>query len=111
MVLEGLKTQNVSLAWSLLITRVTPNLCDPLPPGPGTRRLVKVSSTGTESSDDFEERDPGEAGSRWAGQGQVDQAPDPIFPQTWEMGSRTGRGAPSGSGHCPAQPRPTDYDG
>ncbi|XP_054434733.1 GEM-interacting protein [Pteronotus mesoamericanus] len=27
-------------------------------PGPGTRRLVKVSSTGTESSDDFEERDP-----------------------------------------------------
>ncbi|XP_069915173.1 GEM-interacting protein isoform X2 [Oryctolagus cuniculus] len=25
---------------------------------PGTRRLVKVSSTGTESSDDFEERDP-----------------------------------------------------
>lgn len=46
-----------------------------------------------------------------AGQGQVDQAPDPIFPQTWEMGSRTGRGAPSGSGHCPAQPRPTDYDG
>lgn len=58
MVLEGLKTQNVSLAWSLLITRVTPNLCDPLPPGPGTRRLVKVSSTGTESSDDFEERDP-----------------------------------------------------
>ncbi|XP_030893594.1 GEM-interacting protein isoform X3 [Leptonychotes weddellii] len=27
-------------------------------PGSGTRRLVKVSSTGTESSDDFEERDP-----------------------------------------------------
>ncbi|XP_036884595.1 GEM-interacting protein isoform X2 [Sturnira hondurensis] len=27
-------------------------------PGPSTRRLVKVSSTGTESSDDFEERDP-----------------------------------------------------
>ncbi|XP_008047606.1 GEM-interacting protein [Carlito syrichta] len=27
-------------------------------PGPGTRRLVKVASTGTESSDDFEERDP-----------------------------------------------------
>ncbi|KAK2500143.1 hypothetical protein MC885_011378 [Smutsia gigantea] len=27
-------------------------------PGPGTRRLVKVSSIGTESSDDFEERDP-----------------------------------------------------
>ncbi|KAM5232424.1 GEM-interacting protein isoform 2-T2 [Hipposideros larvatus] len=27
-------------------------------PGLGTRRLVKVSSTGTESSDDFEERDP-----------------------------------------------------
>ncbi|XP_006904415.1 GEM-interacting protein isoform X1 [Pteropus alecto] len=27
-------------------------------PGPGMRRLVKVSSTGTESSDDFEERDP-----------------------------------------------------
>ncbi|XP_058419878.1 LOW QUALITY PROTEIN: GEM-interacting protein [Diceros bicornis minor] len=27
-------------------------------PGRGTRRLVKVSSTGTESSDDFEERDP-----------------------------------------------------
>ncbi|XP_054549373.1 GEM-interacting protein isoform X2 [Talpa occidentalis] len=27
-------------------------------PGPGTRRLVKVSSTGTESSDDFEEREP-----------------------------------------------------
>ncbi|XP_008822685.1 GEM-interacting protein isoform X2 [Nannospalax galili] len=27
-------------------------------PGTGTRRLVKASSTGTESSDDFEERDP-----------------------------------------------------
>ncbi|XP_057566315.1 GEM-interacting protein isoform X5 [Hippopotamus amphibius kiboko] len=27
-------------------------------PGSGTRRLVKVSSIGTESSDDFEERDP-----------------------------------------------------
>ncbi|KAM8764599.1 GEM-interacting protein [Rhynchonycteris naso] len=27
-------------------------------PGPGTRQLVKVSSIGTESSDDFEERDP-----------------------------------------------------
>uniref|UniRef100_A0A8C8YP64 GEM interacting protein n=1 Tax=Prolemur simus TaxID=1328070 RepID=A0A8C8YP64_PROSS len=27
-------------------------------PGPDTRRLVKVSSIGTESSDDFEERDP-----------------------------------------------------
>ncbi|XP_011757663.2 GEM-interacting protein isoform X10 [Macaca nemestrina] len=27
-------------------------------PGAGTRRLVKASSTGTESSDDFEERDP-----------------------------------------------------
>ncbi|XP_008567967.1 PREDICTED: GEM-interacting protein isoform X1 [Galeopterus variegatus] len=27
-------------------------------PGSGTRQLVKVSSTGTESSDDFEERDP-----------------------------------------------------
>ncbi|XP_046528354.1 GEM-interacting protein isoform X1 [Equus quagga] len=27
-------------------------------PGSGTRRLMKVSSTGTESSDDFEERDP-----------------------------------------------------
>ncbi|XP_012584658.1 PREDICTED: GEM-interacting protein isoform X2 [Condylura cristata] len=27
-------------------------------PGPGIRRLVKVSSTGTESSDDFEEREP-----------------------------------------------------
>ncbi|XP_064137106.1 GEM-interacting protein isoform X2 [Loxodonta africana] len=27
-------------------------------PGPGSRRLVKASSTGTESSDDFEERDP-----------------------------------------------------
>ncbi|XP_014442791.1 GEM-interacting protein isoform X1 [Tupaia chinensis] len=27
-------------------------------PGSGTRRLVKVSSTGTESSDDLEERDP-----------------------------------------------------
>ncbi|CAK6445272.1 unnamed protein product [Pipistrellus nathusii] len=27
-------------------------------PGPGPRQLVKVSSTGTESSDDFEERDP-----------------------------------------------------
>ncbi|XP_037008647.2 GEM-interacting protein isoform X2 [Artibeus jamaicensis] len=27
-------------------------------PGPSARRLVKVSSTGTESSDDFEERDP-----------------------------------------------------
>uniref|UniRef100_A0A5F9CRK7 GEM interacting protein n=1 Tax=Oryctolagus cuniculus TaxID=9986 RepID=A0A5F9CRK7_RABIT len=36
---------------------------------PGTRRLVKVSSTGTESSDDFEERDPGEAGSRGRGGG------------------------------------------
>lgn len=33
----------------------------PLTPGAGTRRLVKASSTGTESSDDFEERDPGEA--------------------------------------------------
>ncbi|XP_073882650.1 GEM-interacting protein isoform X9 [Macaca fascicularis] len=30
----------------------------PLTPGAGTRRLVKASSTGTESSDDFEERDP-----------------------------------------------------
>lgn len=69
MVLEGLKTRNVSLAWSLLITHVTPNLCDLLTPGPGMRRLVKVSSTGTESSDDFEERDPGEAGSRWDGAG------------------------------------------
>ena len=27
-------------------------------PGAGARRLVKASSTGTESSDDFEERDP-----------------------------------------------------
>ncbi|XP_019592589.2 GEM-interacting protein isoform X1 [Rhinolophus sinicus] len=27
-------------------------------PGPGMRRLVKISSIGTESSDDFEERDP-----------------------------------------------------
>ncbi|XP_006871812.1 PREDICTED: GEM-interacting protein [Chrysochloris asiatica] len=27
-------------------------------PGPGSRRLVKASSTGTESSDDFEEKDP-----------------------------------------------------
>lgn len=53
-----------------------PDLCDPLTPGPGTRRLVKVSSTGTESSDDFEERDPGEAGSRWSRMGAgVDQAP------------------------------------
>ena len=46
------------------MTSVTPNLCNPLTPGSGTRRLVKVSSIGTESSDDFEERDPGEAGSR-----------------------------------------------
>ncbi|KAK2087825.1 hypothetical protein P7K49_033732 [Saguinus oedipus] len=30
----------------------------PLIPGAGRRRLVKASSTGTESSDDFEERDP-----------------------------------------------------
>ncbi|XP_036751427.2 GEM-interacting protein isoform X1 [Manis pentadactyla] len=37
---------------------VVPNLCDLLTPGPGARRLVKVSSIGTESSDDFEERDP-----------------------------------------------------
>lgn len=46
---------------------LTPNLLSgtpsPTPPGPGPRRLVKVTSTGTESSDDFEERDPGEAGS------------------------------------------------
>lgn len=53
------------------MTSVTLNLCN-LTPGSGTRRLVKVSSIGTESSDDFEERDPGEAGSRWrwAGDGR-----------------------------------------
>lgn len=88
---------------------------DPLTPGPGARRLVKVSSTGTESSDDFEERDPGEAGSgwgragRWGGDGPG--LPDLILPQTWEMGLRTGQAAPSGSGLCPAQLRPTDCGG
>lgn len=65
------------------MTPVTPDLCDPLTPGPGTRRLVKVSSTGTESSDDFEERDPGKAGRRWgvAGGGGVDQAPLTLCPR------------------------------
>lgn len=58
------------------MTPVTPDLCDPLTPGPGMRRLVKVSSVGTESSDDFEERDPGEAEGRWGRTGErVDLAP------------------------------------
>lgn len=70
MVLKGLKTRKACLALELLRDPYDPNLWDPLTPGPGTRRLVKVSSTGTESSDDFEERDPGKAGSGWAGRGQ-----------------------------------------
>uniref|UniRef100_G1T393 GEM interacting protein n=1 Tax=Oryctolagus cuniculus TaxID=9986 RepID=G1T393_RABIT len=54
---------------------------------PGTRRLVKVSSTGTESSDDFEERDPGEAGSRGRGSGR----------SPWRL-------RPTGCGGCGARP-------
>lgn len=37
--------------------------------------------------------------------------PDLILPQTWEMGSRMDQAAPSGSGLCPVQPRPTGYGG
>lgn len=53
--------------------------------GSGTRRLVKVSSIGTESSDDFEERDPGKAGSKW-GVVRVGGGPDTldrVSLQTW----------------------------
>ena len=51
MFLEVLETKPVSLDLPLC----------PLTPGAATRRLVKVSSISTESSDDFEERDPGKA--------------------------------------------------
>lgn len=78
-VLEGLKTRNVSFDLEPPMSPVTPDLCDPLTPGPGMRRLVKISSIGTESSDDFEERDPGEAGSRLGRWGNGGQAPLTLF--------------------------------
>lgn len=37
--------------------------------------------------------------------------PDPVSPQTWEMGWRTAQEVLSGSGHYLAQPRPTGCDG
>lgn len=80
MVPKGLTTRKVCLALELAHDPYDPNLWDPLTPGPGTRRLVKVSSTGTESSDDFEERDPGKAGSRWGRTGAgMDHAPLTLF--------------------------------
>lgn len=97
MVLKGLKTRKVCLALELPLDPYHPNLWDPLTPGPGTRRLVKVSSTGTESSDDFEERDPGKAGSKASGTGRGQgwtRPPSPYFPTDLGDGLENGSGSP-----------------
>lgn len=77
------------------MTSVTLTLCNLPTPGSGTRRLVKVSSIGTESSDDFEERDPGEAGSRWRWAGDGLGTSDPVsLPADLGDGLENGPGTP-----------------